>query len=151
MEDRKKIEMCLEGIICSEADLVAAKNAKLQADENYERRKKSLEKSIKSNYYNIACLKRKAILKQKGLSFSPADHTLCEEESEKEFQRWKKFTPGEKLKEHREKISTCMAEEELADGIYIDDKPLTDLILKRYMEEAFEKELEELEKANKKQ
>ena len=132
LEDQKKIEMCLEGIICSEANLVAAKNAKLQADENYKRRKESLEKDIKGNYYNIARLKRKAILRQKGLEgWSPADETLCDEESEKEFQRWKGFTPEKKLQEHKERIS------ELEDE---DWEPWTDLQVDRWIENEIEKD-----------
>ena len=82
-------------------------------------------------------MKRKAILKQKGLEWSPADDTLCEEESEKEFQRWKNLAPGEKIKEHRERISMLQNDE--------DWEPMTDIQVDRWIEEETEKEMERLE------
>ena len=151
LEDRKKIEMFLEAIICSEASLIAAKNTKLRADEQYEYEKDQFEKSIKGNYYNIASVKRQAILRQKGLDWSPADHTLCEEESEKEFQRWKNFTPEEKIREHREriglqegvghKVPSAPPDEEKEE----DWEPMTDIAVGRWLEEEIEKEMERLE------
>ena len=145
LEDRKKIEMSLEGIICSEARLIAAKNTKLRADENYEYEKDLLEKNIKGEYYNIAHVKRQAILRQKGLDWSPADGTLCEEESEKEFQRWKNFTPEEKIREHRERIGLQEGAQPPEEEKEEDWEPMTDIAVGRWLEEEIEKEMERLE------
>ena len=96
-----------------------------------------MEADIKKKYYYIASVKRKAILRQKSLEWSPADKTLCEEESEKEFQRWKNLAPGEKIKEHRERISMLQNDE--------DWEPMTDIQVDRWIEEENEKEMERLE------
>ena len=137
LEDQKKIEMELENIILTEARLINKKNIKIHQDEKYEYEKKQLEADIKKKYYYIASVKRKAILRQKGLEWSPADDTLCEEESEKEFQRWKNLAPGEKIKEHRERISMLQNDE--------DWEPMTDIQVDRWIEEETEKEMERLE------
>ena len=137
LEDQKKIEMSLEDIIRTEAQLITAKLSKRWADEEYEREKDQLEASIKNQYHHIASVKRQAILRQKGLEWSPADDTLCEEESEKEFQRWKNFTPGDKIREHREKIGMLQNDENW--------EPMTDIQVDRWIEEEIEKEMERLE------
>ena len=53
-----------------------------------------------------------------------------------------------KIKQKQEQIepATACIEKLALEEIYIDGKPLTDLMLDRRMEEDFEKELEELEK-----
>ena len=132
LEDQKKIEMSLESIIRIEADLICEKYTKMCQDEKSKDRKNSLEKSIKSEYYNIAQVKRQAILRQKGLEWSRDDYNLCEEESEKEFQKWKNFTPGDKIKKHREEISKLENDE--------DWEPMTDIQVDRWIEEENEKD-----------
>ena len=124
--------MFLENIIQIEASLIRDKYDKIRQDEQAKDRKNILEKSIKSEYYNIAQVKRQAILRQKGLEWSPADDTLCEEESKKEFQKWKNFTPGDKIKEHRERISELENDE--------DWEPMTDIQVDRWIEEEIEKD-----------
>ena len=115
LEDQKQIEMCLENIIQIEANLIRAKYKKIRQDEEAEERKNNHEKNIKSEYYNIARVKRQAILRQKGLEWSPADYSFCDEESEKKFQRWKNLGPGDKIKEHRERISELEEDWEVND------------------------------------
>ena len=146
LEDRNKIEMDLEQIIHIESRLICAKHRKIKQDKEAEREKNELEKSIKSAYYNIARVKRQAILRQKGLEWSPADFHLCEEESEKEFQRWKNFTPEEKIREHRERIGMLQNDVPPEGEIYIDGKPLTDIQVDLRIEEEVEKEIDRLEK-----
>ena len=131
LEDQKKIEMFLESIIQTESDLIREKYAKIRQDEQSERRKNDLEKSIKNDYYRIARVKRQAILRQKGLEWSPADDTLCDEESEKKFQKWRHFTPGEKIRAHRSKIGMAQNDE--------DWEPMTDIQVDRWIEEENEK------------
>ena len=137
LEDQKKIETCLEIIILTESDLIREKYAKIRQDEQSEHRKNDLEKTIKRQYHDIAHVKRQAILRQKGLEWSPADDSLCDEESEKEFQKWKNFTPGEKIREHRKKIRLQNEE---------DWEPMTDMAVDRWIEGENEKEIERLEK-----
>ena len=132
LEDQKKIEMSLESIIRTESDLICAKYAKIRQDEEAEKRKNYLEDSIKCHYHDIARVKRQAILRQKGLEWSPADDTLCKEESEKEFQKWKNFTPGDKIKEHRERISELENDE--------DWEPMTNIQVDRWIEAELEKD-----------
>ena len=146
LEDRKKIEMFLENIICSEARLIAAKNTKLRADKEYERKKDHLETMIKHDYHDIAIVQRKAILKQKGCEWTPDDLHLCEEESEKEFQRWKNCTPGEKIKEHRERIGMLRNDVPSQTEINEDWEPMTDIEVDRWIEEENEKEIERRKK-----
>ena len=141
LEDRKKIEMELEQIIGIEASLISAKYQKKRQDEEYEDRKNSLEKGIKSAYYDIARVKRKALLRQINREWTPDDEILCEMESEQEFQRWKSFTPEEKIKEHRGKIN--MLQERPNDE---DWEPMTDIAMSRLLEKEIEKEMERLEK-----
>ena len=131
LEDQKKIVMFLENIIQTESDLVREKYVKIRQDEESERRKNELEKNIKKQYYEIARVKRQAILRQKGLEWSPADDTLCEEKSEKEFQKWRHFTPGEKIRAHRSKIGMAQNDE--------DWEPMTDIQVDRWIEEENEK------------
>ena len=145
LEDRNKIEMELEQIIQIESSLINAKYKKIQQDEEAERHKNNLEKGIKNAYWAIARIKRQAILRQKGLKWSPEDDSLCNEESEKEFQRWKNLAPGEKIKEHREEISKLQKNEHEEDW-----EPMTDIAFDRRMEKEFEKEMEELEKLEEK-
>ena len=132
LEDQKKIEMCLESIIQIEADLIREKYAKIRQDEQAKDRKNIHEKNIKSEYYNIAEVKRKAILRQKGLEWAPADFTFCKEESEKEFQKWKNLGPGDKIKEHRERIDMLQNDE--------DWEPMTDIQVDRWIEKENEKD-----------
>ena len=138
LEDQKKIEMSLDAIIQIEASLIRDKYDKIRQDEQAKDRKNILEKSIKSEYYNIAQVKRQAILRQKGLEWSPDDDMLCKEESEKEFQKWKNFTPGEKIREHRERISELENDE--------DWEPMTDIAINRLLEKEIEAEMARLEK-----
>ena len=56
----------------------------------------------------------------------------------------------EKQNEIKQKQRQFELATEALEEIYIDGKPLTDLILDRQMEEDFEKELEELEKRERK-
>ena len=137
LEDQKQIEMFLENIIQTESALIRAKYKKIQQDEEAERHKNYLEHSIKCHYRDIARVKRQAILRQKGLEWSPADNSLCNEESEKEFQRWKNLGPGEKIKKHREEISKLENKE---------DWEVNDIQVDRWIEEENEKEIERLEK-----
>ena len=137
LEDQKKIEMYLESIIHIESDLIHEKYKNLRQNEESKDRKNALEKSIQSNYCDIARIKRQAILRQKGLKWSPEDDSLCDEESEKEFQRWKNLAPGEKIKEHREEISKLENKE---------DWEVNDIQVDRWIEEENEKEIERLEK-----
>ena len=137
LEDQKKIETCLEIIILTESDLIREKYVKIRQDEQSEHRKNDLEKTIKRQYHDIAHVKRQAILRQKGLEWSPADDSLCDEESEKEFQRWKNFTPEEKIREHREQIGMLQERSELENDE--DWEPMTDIAVDRWIEEENEK------------
>ena len=139
LEDRNEIEMDLEQIIHIESRLICAKHRKIKQDKEAEREKTELEKSIKSAYYNIARVKRQALLKQINREWSSADGTLCEEESEQEFQRWKSFTPEEKIKTHRSKIN--MLQETPND----EDWEPTDIAVDRWLEKEIEAEMERLE------
>ena len=124
-EDQKQIEELLKRIICWEARLIEANN-------DYIHSKKTFETNIKQDYHAISILKRKALLKQQGLEWSRADCNLCEEKSKKEFQKWKNLTPGDKIKEHRERIGMLQNEEE-------DWEPMTDIQVDRWIEEENEK------------
>ena len=137
LEDQKEIKRCLEIIILTESDLIREKYAKIHQDGQSERRKNDLEKTIKRQYHDIAHVKRQAILRQKGLEWSPADDSLCDEESEKEFQRWKNFTPEEKIREHREQIGMLQERSELENDE--DWEPMTDIAVDRWIEEENEK------------
>ena len=137
LEDQKKIETCLEIIILTESDLIREKYVKIRQDEQSERRKNDLEKTIKRQYHDIAHVKTQAILRQKGLKWSPADDSLCDEESEKEFQRWKNFTPEEKIREYREQIGRLQGQSELENDE--DWEPMTDIAVDRWIEEENEK------------
>ena len=130
LEDRNKIEMELEQIIQIESSLINAKYKKIQQDEEAERHKNNLEKGIKNAYWTIAHIKRQAILRQKGLKWSPEDYSFCDEESEKKFQRWKNLGPGDKIREHREEISKLEKEE---------DWEVNDIQVDRWIEEENEK------------
>ena len=132
LEDRERHEKFLNRIIYWEGQIIGA-------HDDYMEKKKSCESEIKRMYYRIAILKRLGLLKQKGLEWSSADDTWCDQESEKELQRWKNLAPGEKIKEHRERISELENEKE-------DWEPLTDLQVDRWIEEENEKEIERLEK-----
>ena len=145
LEDQKKIEMYLESIIHIESDLIHEKYKNLRQNKESKDRKNALEKSIQSNYCDIARIKRQAILRQKGLKWSPEDDSLCDEESEKEFQRWKNLAPGEKIKEHHKQIGMLQKNEHEEDW-----EPMTDIAFDRRMEKEFEKEMEELEKLEEK-
>ena len=68
-------------------------------------------------------------MRQKGLEWSPADDSLCDEESKKEFQRWKNLGPGDKIKEHRERISELE-----------EDWEVNDIQVDRWIEEEIEKD-----------
>ena len=124
LEDQKKIEMCLENIIRWEGRIIEAKI-------DYKSSKSTCENEIKRTFHHLSYLKRRALLKQQGLEWSCADDTLCDEEGEKEFQRWKNLTPGEKIKEHKEN-SRWQKEEE-------DWEPMTDIQVGRWIEEEIEK------------
>ena len=104
LEDRNKIEMELEQIIQIESSLINAKYKKIQQDEEAERHKNNLEKGIKNAYWAIARIKRQAILRQKGLKWSPEDYSFCDEESEKIFKDGKISAPETKS-ENTEKKS----------------------------------------------
>ena len=145
LEDQKQIEMFLENIIQTESELIRAKYNKIRQDEEAEKRKNYLEDSIKCHYRDIARVKRQAILRQKGLEWSPEDDSLCDEESEKEFQRWKNLGPGDKIKEHHKQIGMLQKNEHEEDW-----EPMTDIAFDRRMEKEFEKEMEELEKLEEK-
>ena len=133
LEERKMNEERLNRIIYWEGQIFGAYD-------DYMSRKRTCEDEIKRMYNLIACSKRKALLKQQGLEWScPADDTLCNEESEKELQRWKNLAPGETNREHRERISMLQKEEE-------DWEPMTDIAVDRWIEEEIEKEMERLEK-----
>ena len=140
LEDRNKIEMELEQIIQIESSLIRAKYKKIKQDEESEIYKNGLEKSIKSAYYNIARVKRQALLRQINREWTQDDEILCEMESEQEFQRWKSFTPEEKINEHRGKIN--MLQERPND----EDEPMTDIAINRLLEEEIEAEMTRLEK-----
>ena len=136
---RKQIEI-RENIICLEADLIRIKQTKLNEDEKYERHKAQLEESIKNCYHDIAIVKLKAIMKQKGWEWNPAVAAhLDEKEIEKEFQKWKNLAPEEKIKKHKERIDMLQKEDE-------DWEPMTDIQVDRWIEEENEKEMERLEK-----
>ena len=140
LKDRNKIEMELEQIIQIESSLIRAKYKKIKQDEESEIHKNGLEKSIKSAYYNIARVKRQALLRQINREWTQDDKILCEAESEQEFQRWKSFTPEEKINEHRGKIN--MLQERPND----EDEPMTDIAINRLLEEEIEAEMVRLEK-----
>ena len=123
-EDQKEIESCLENIIRWEGRIIEAKN-------DYEESKAKFEREIKRTFCHLSYLKRRALLKQQGLEWSRADDTLCDEEGEKEFQRWKNLTPGEKIKEHKENSRRQKEEENW--------EPMTDIQVGRWIEEEIEK------------
>ena len=125
LEDQKKNEELLNSIILWEGRIIQAQN-------DYMSSKKTFEYEIKRAYRQIAFLKRMALLKQQGLKWScPADDIRCDEESEKELQRWKNFTPGEKIREHREQIGMLQNDE--------DWEPMTDIQVDRWIEKETEK------------
>ena len=125
LEDQKQIKRCLENIIRWEGRIIEAKI-------DYKSSKLKFENEIKRTFRHLSYLKRRALLKQQGLEWSRADDTLCDEEGEKEFQRWKNLTPGDKIKEHREN-SRWQKEEE-------DWEPMTDIQVDRWIEEEIEKD-----------
>ena len=125
LEKREKHEELLNQIIYWEGQIIGAHN-------DYLERKKTCESEIKRAYRQIAFLKRMGLLKQQGLQWSPADDTFCEEESEKELQRWKNLAPGDKIREHRERIGMLQNDE--------DWEPMTDIQVDRWIEEENEKD-----------
>ena len=132
LEKREKHEELLNQIIYWEGQIIGAHN-------DYLERKKTCESEIKRMYHLIALLKRMGLLKQQGLEWScPADDILCDEESEKELQRWKNLVPGDKIREHRERIGMLQNDE--------DWEPMTDIQVDRWIEGENEKEIERLEK-----
>ena len=143
LEDQKKIEMELENIIQIESSLIRAKYTKIQQDEESERHKNALEKSIKSAYYDIAHVKRQALLRQINREWTQDDEILCEMESEQEFQRWKSFTPEEKIKEHKGKINMLQEQSKSNDE---DWEPMTDIAMNRLLKKEIEAEMARLEK-----
>ena len=131
LEDQETHEKRLNRIIYWEGQIIGAHS-------DYMERKKTCESEIKQTYNLIARSKRMVLLKQQGLKWScPADDIWCEEESEKELQRWKNLAPGEKIKEHRERISMLQNDE--------DWEPMTDIQVDRWIEKETEKEMERLE------
>ena len=135
-EYQEKIEMLLEDIICFEASLIQLKHTKLQAEEEYKRKKAYLEECIKNSQRRIE------ILKQTGCVRSITDKEVddwIEEEVEKECTKWKNLSPEEKIREHRERIGMLQKEEE-------NWEPMTDIEVDRWIEEENEKEMERLEK-----
>ena len=139
LEDQKQIQSLLKRIICWEARLIEANN-------DYKHSKANFETSIKHDYREIAILKRKALLKQQGLKWSHADLHLCEKESEKELQRWKNLAPGEKIKEHKERMGLQKDVPPQKEEEDEDWEPMTDIQVDRWIEEENEKEMERLEK-----
>ena len=128
LEDQKKIESRLNSIIRWEGRII-------QAQIDYMCSKNTFEYEIKQDYRHIALLKRTALLKQQGLKWScPADDIWCDKESEKEFQRWKNFTPEEKIREHHEQIGMLQKSEHDEDW-----EPMTDIAVDRWIEEENEK------------
>ena len=100
---------------------------------DYMRRKNTCESKIEETYYLIASSKRKKFLQQRGLKWScPADDIWCLEESEKELQRWKNLSPGDKIREHREEHSKLENDE--------DWEPMTDIQVDRWIEAELEKD-----------
>ena len=127
LEDREQIERHLKCILSWESRIIDAKN-------DYKSRKSTCENEIKRHYGSIFHVKRKALLKQQGLEWScPADDLLCDEEGEKELQRWKNLTAREKIKERFKRISL---QEETED----DWEPMTDIQVDRWIEEELEKQ-----------
>ena len=149
LEDREKYEEILNRIILWEGRIIQAHN-------DYMDSKKTFEGEIKRAYRQIAFLKRMALLKQQGLEWScPADDILCDEESEKELQRWKNLAPGDKIREHRERIGMLRKAEKNALSDFVpsqkkmaeDFEPtMTDIQVDRWIEGENEKEIELLEK-----
>ena len=130
-EDQKQIEELLNSIILWEGRIIQVQN-------DYMSNKKTFEYEIKRAYRQIALLKRRALLKQQGLEWScPADDIRCDEESEKELQRWKNFTPGDKIREHHEQIGMLQEQSELKNDE--DWEPITDIQVDRWIEEENEK------------
>ena len=126
LEKREKHEELLNQIIYWEGQIIGAHN-------DYLERKKTCESEIKRMYHLIALSKRMALLKQQGLEWScPADDILCDEESEKELQRWKNLAPGDKIREHRERIGMLQNDE--------DWEPMTDIQVDRWIEGENEKD-----------
>ena len=125
--EKQEKQKLFNQIIYWEGQIIGAHN-------DYMERKNKCESEIKIMYGHIAHLKRQKFLKKRGLLWSyPADDILCQEESEKELQRWKNLAPGEKIKEHRK-----LENEE--------DWEVNDIQVDRWIEEENEKEIERLEK-----
>ena len=121
----QETQKCLNRIIYWEGQII-------KAYDDYIARKSTCESKIKENYDLIARSKRREFLQKRGLVWScPADDILCQEESEKELQRWKNLAPGDKIREHREEISKLENEE--------DWEPMTDIQVDRWIEEENEK------------
>ena len=126
LENRERHEEILNRIILWEGKIIGAHN-------DYMDSKKTFEGEIKRAYRQLAVLKRMGLLKQQGLEWStPANDIWCDEESEKELQRWKNLAPGDKIREHRERIGMLQNEEE-------DWEPMTDIQVDRWIEEEIEK------------
>ena len=126
LEKREKHEKLLNQIIYWEGQIIGAHN-------DYLERKNKCEYEIKEIYNRIARSKRMVFLKKRGLLWScPADDILCDEESEKELQRWKNLAPGDKIREHRERIGMLQNDE--------DWEPMTDIQVDRWIEEENEKD-----------
>ena len=132
VEDRERHEEILNRIILWEGKIIGAHN-------DYMDSKKTFEGEIKRAYRQLAVLKRMALLKQQGLEWScPADDILCDEESEKELQRWKNLAPGDKIREHRERIGMLQERSELENDE--DWEPMTDIQVDRWIEGENEKD-----------
>ena len=132
LENRERHEALLNQIIYWEGQIIGAHN-------DYLERKKTCEREIKRMYNLIAHSKRMALLKQQGLEWScPADDILCDEESEKELQRWKNLAPGDKIREHRERIDMLQERSELENDE--DWEPMTDMAVDRWIEGENEKD-----------
>ena len=125
LEKRENHEKFLNEIIYWEGQIIGARK-------DYMERKNKCESEIKRMYKYVACLKRGEFLQKRGLEWScPADDILCDEESEKELQRWKNLAPGEKIREHREEISKLKNEE---------DWEVNDIQVDRWIEAELEKD-----------
>ena len=122
--------------------LIRAKYTKIQQDEESERHKNALEKSIKSAYYDIAHVKRQALLRQINREWTQDDEILCERKVSKNC-RDGKVSPPKKKSKNTGKISMLQEQSKSNDE---DWEPMTDIAMSRLLEKEIEAEMARLEK-----
>ena len=116
LADIKFLEWCL----------IQQQYQKLSRQEEYESEKAELEQKIKKLQLSQQNLKQQSWEGQLARA-----EKWFEDETKKELHRWKNLAPGDKIREHQEKIGMLENDE--------DWEPITDLAVDRWIEEELEK------------